>query len=87
MHFDQLLDVPILLFLFLHTLLLCHIYLFGFYHQGSNSLDPDQARHFVGPVLGPNRLQRLLADDKSPLVGKEYDTEQLLILLSSLTLG
>ena len=25
----------------------------------SNSLDPDQAQHFVGPDLGPNRLQRL----------------------------
>ena len=24
----------------------------------SNSLDPDQDRHFVGPDLGPNRLQR-----------------------------
>ena len=31
----------------------------------SNSLDPDQARHFVGPDLGPNGLQRLLADDTS----------------------
>ena len=31
----------------------------------SNSLDPDQARHYVGPDLGPNCLQRLLADDKS----------------------
>ena len=29
----------------------------------SNSLDPDQARHFVGPDLGPTCLQRLLADD------------------------
>ena len=28
----------------------------------SNSLDPDQARHFVGPDLGPNCLQRLSAD-------------------------
>ena len=25
----------------------------------SNILDPDQARHFVGPELGPNCLQRL----------------------------
>ena len=25
----------------------------------SNSLDPDQAPHFVGPDLGPNCLQRL----------------------------
>ena len=31
----------------------------------SNSLDSDQARHFVGPDLGPNCLQRLLADDNS----------------------
>ena len=31
----------------------------------SNSLDPDQARHFVGSDLGPNCLQRLSADDKS----------------------
>ena len=27
----------------------------------SNSLDPDQARHFAGPDLGPNCLQRLSA--------------------------
>ena len=27
----------------------------------SNSLDPDKAQHFVGPDLGPNCLQRLLA--------------------------
>ena len=31
----------------------------------SNSLDPDQDLHFVGPDLGPNCLQRLSADDKS----------------------
>ena len=31
----------------------------------SNSLDPDQARRFVGPGLVPNCLQRLLADDTS----------------------
>ena len=35
----------------------------------SNRLDPDQARHFVGPDLSPNCLQRLSADDT--LVGKE----------------
>ena len=28
----------------------------------SNSLDPDQARQNVGPVLGPNCLQRLSED-------------------------
>ena len=27
------------------------------------SLDPDQARHFGRPELGPNCLQRLTADD------------------------
>ena len=31
----------------------------------SNSLGPGQARHFVGPDLGPNFLQRLSADDTS----------------------
>ena len=29
----------------------------------SNSLDPDQARRFVGPDLGLNCLPRLSADD------------------------
>ena len=29
----------------------------------SNSLDPDQARHFVGPDLGSNCLQWLSAGD------------------------
>ena len=33
----------------------------------SNSLDPDQARHYVGPDLGQNCLQRLSADDTSTL--------------------
>ena len=37
----------------------------------SNSLDPDQAGHFVGPDLGPNCLQRLSAETKSPLAWKE----------------
>ena len=40
----------------------------------SNRLDPDYARHFVGPDLGPNCLQKLSADDKSPLVGKEFSS-------------
>ena len=31
----------------------------------SNSLDPDQAGHFVGPGLDPKCLQRLSADDTS----------------------
>ena len=32
-----------------------------------NRLDPDQARHFVGPDPGPICLQRLSADDTSRL--------------------
>ena len=32
----------------------------------SNSLDPDQARHYVWPYLGPNCSLMLSADDKSP---------------------
>ena len=28
----------------------------------SNSLDPDKDRHFLGPDLGPNYLQRLSAE-------------------------
>ena len=35
------------------------------YHLVSNSLDPDQAQHFVGPDLGPNRLKQLSADNTS----------------------
>ena len=31
----------------------------------ANSLDPDQARHFVGPHLGLNCLQWLSADNTS----------------------
>ena len=31
----------------------------------SNSLDPDQDRHCVGPDLGPKSLQKLSADDTS----------------------
>ena len=30
-----------------------------------NSLDPDQAQHFVEPDQGPNCLQKLSADDTS----------------------
>ena len=42
----------------------------------SKSLDPDQARHFVGPDLGPNCLQMLSADNKSRS-SKELNTKQL----------
>ena len=36
----------------------------------TNSLDPDRARLFVGPDLGPNCLQRLSADDKNTTGGE-----------------
>ena len=40
----------------------------------SSSLDPDQARHFVGPDLGPNCLQ---TDEKmSPLAGRELNSKE-----------
>ena len=38
----------------------------------SNSLDPDQARRYVGPGLGPDCLQRLPADDTSRQRVKRY---------------
>ena len=38
-----------------------------FFLEVSNNLDPDQEKHFVGPDLDPNCLQRLSADDKSQL--------------------
>ena len=43
----------------------------------SNSLDPDQARHFVGPHdLGPNCRQMLSADDTSrPRVKECFSTD------------
>ena len=37
----------------------------------SNGLDPDQDRHFVGPKLGPNCLQRLSADYKNPPLARK----------------
>ena len=42
----------------------------------SISLDPDQARHFVGPDLGQNFLQRLSADGISRQ-GVNCDLESL----------
>ena len=38
---------------------------FGNTIRVSNSFDPNQDRHFVGPDPGPNCLQRLSADDRS----------------------
>ena len=36
----------------------------------SNSLDPDQARLFVRPDLGPNCLQRLSKDKQGTFIAK-----------------
>ena len=36
-----------------------------------NGSDPDHDECFVGPDLGPNYLQRLLADDKMLLASEE----------------
>ena len=36
----------------------------------SNNLDPDQARHFVRPDLGPNCLLKLSADEASRKIVK-----------------
>ena len=38
------------------------------YFRVSNSFDPDQAKHFVGPDLGPNSFQRLSANITSKLL-------------------
>ena len=49
------------------------IYIFRNFIIVSNSLDPDQDRHFVGPDLDPNCLQRLSADNKSFVAKKEIN--------------
>ena len=47
-----------------------HLFLIQEYHLTvSNSLDPDQARHFVGPKLGPNSVCK--GYEQMTLVGKE----------------
>ena len=35
------------------------------FHKRFKQIDPDQARHFVRPDLGPNCLQRLSGEDTS----------------------
>ena len=44
----------------------------------SNGLDPDQDQHSVDPDLGPNCLQRLIADKKLQLARKELMLYRLL---------
>ena len=48
----------------------------------SNSLDPDQARHFVGPDLGPNCLQLLSADNKVHYNSFKLDQIRLSVCVS-----
>ena len=57
-------------FIYFHTFIIVAyftLWMLDFFNtiQVSNSLDPDQAWHFVGPDLGPNWLQRSSADNKS----------------------
>ena len=49
--------------------------------QVSNNLNPDQDRHFVGPDLASNCLQRLSADEKVA-VSKQRVNERKIIKLS-----
>ena len=51
----------------------------------SNSLDPDQARDFVGPNLGPNCLQRSTADDTRQ--GVVAHTQHFMGCLHKMNLG
>ena len=48
---------------FYHLLIFFKINFFLKKNQEYLRTDPDQARHFVGPDLGPNCLQRLSTDD------------------------
>ena len=34
-------------------------------------IDPDQARHIVGPDQGPNCLQKLSTDEKIVITGRQ----------------
>ena len=63
-YFDQLLDFPILLLLHFIIVPYFTLWMLVFFNTiwVSNSLDPVQARHSVGPDLGQNCLQRLSAD-------------------------
>ena len=40
-------------------------------------MDPDQDQHYVGPDLGPNYFQRLLADEK---VTASKERDNILVL-------
>ena len=46
-----------------------------------NGLDPGQDRHFVGSGLGPNCLQRLLADGQKKMLNVVNENKPLLWVL------
>ena len=56
------------------------------YQSVKQFLDPDQARHFVGPDLGPNCLQRLSADNtrRQSLNGFLTTGKELMVVVFSL---
>ena len=75
-YFDQLLNFPILLLLFLYFIILPYFILLMLIcfntTKVSNSLDPDQARY--ESKLFANVISSI---KKSPLAGKELNTKQL----------
>ena len=81
-YFDQLLDFPILLKLLLHTILLCHILLFGCQIFSIPSgcqtvwiqIRPDILSGLIWVQLFAKVISR---QQQSPLAGKELNTKQL----------
>ena len=75
-----------LYFLLLHALFVvcCFVLFFVFseikFFRVSNNLDPDPARRFVGPDLGPNCLLKLSTDGTSKLIRHKvcYSLQRLL---------
>ena len=73
MYFDQLLDFPILLLLFLHSSLLCHILLFRCWIFSI----PSSVKQF-GSWSGSKLFAKVISrQQKSPLAGKELNTKKL----------
>ena len=90
MYFDQLLDFQKLSLLLLQSLIMCNFYTLdaGFFqhHPGVKQFG-SRSGPFVGPDPGPNCLQRLSADYKSPQAGKELNTKQLVDATFCINLG
>ena len=49
-----------------------------------NSLDPDQARHFVGPDLDPKCMKKVSADDNSEVYILTLHGEEFFIIFCHL---